>query len=48
MGIFSKAKSKDELILVFNIGSEAVGGALFRAQKSGIPKIISLRKRQYR
>jgi hypothetical protein len=40
MGIFSKDKKKDELMLVFNIGSSHVGGALFLAQKSGIPKII--------
>lgn len=40
MSIFSGAKKKDELILVFNIGSSSVGGALFWAQESGIPKII--------
>ena len=40
MNIFSRSKEKDELILVFNVGSLAVGGALFFAQKSGIPKII--------
>jgi cell division ATPase FtsA len=40
MGIFSGSKKKDELVLVFNIGSSSVGGALFRAQSSGIPKII--------
>lgn len=40
MGIFSGSKNKDELILVFNIGSSSVAGALFLAQKSGIPKII--------
>lgn len=40
MGIFSKAKKEDELIAVFNIGSSSVGGALFFAQSSGIPKII--------
>lgn len=38
MGIFSKDKS--ELMLVFNIGSSNVGGAIFEAQESGIPKII--------
>jgi cell division ATPase FtsA len=41
MSIFSEAKEKKELILVFNIGSSAVGGALFQVQTSGIPKIIS-------
>lgn len=40
MGIFSGPKKKDELMLVFNIGSSSVGGALFWAQGSGIPKII--------
>lgn len=40
MGIFSKLREKDELILVFNIGSSSVDGALFEAQSSGIPKII--------
>lgn len=41
MGIFSKfAKKKDELVLVFDIGSASVGGALFLVQESGIPKIL--------
>jgi hypothetical protein len=40
MGIFSESKEKDELVLVFDIGSSSVGGALFWAQGSGIPKII--------
>jgi hypothetical protein len=40
MSIFSGHKKKDELILVFNIGSSSVGGALFEAQSSGIPKIV--------
>ncbi len=40
MGIFSGHKNKDELMLVFNVGSSFVGGALFWTQKSGIPKII--------
>jgi hypothetical protein len=40
MGIFSGSREKDELALVFNVGSSSVGGALFRAQKSGIPKMI--------
>jgi cell division ATPase FtsA len=44
MSIFSKLKfkleEKDELILVFNIGSSSVDGALFEAQSSGIPKIV--------
>lgn len=40
MGIFSGSKEKNELILVFDIGSSSVGGALFWTQNSGIPKII--------
>ena len=40
MSIFFGHKEKDELMLVFHIGSSSVGGALFLAQKSGIPKII--------
>jgi cell division ATPase FtsA len=40
MGIFSKPQKKDELMLVFNIGSSSVGGALFWAQKTGVPKIV--------
>ncbi|MEK7190310.1 MAG: hypothetical protein AAB661_00920 [Patescibacteria group bacterium] len=40
MNIFSGHKEKDELVLVFDLGSSSVGGALFWAQKSGIPKII--------
>jgi len=40
MGIFPGSKGKDELVLVFNIESSSVGGALFWAQGSGIPKII--------
>ena len=40
MGIFSKSEKKEELVLVFDIGSSSVGGALFYMQKSGIPKII--------
>ncbi|MFA6520749.1 MAG: cell division protein FtsA [Candidatus Paceibacterota bacterium] len=40
MGLFSKPKEKDELVLVFNIGSSFIGGALFEARSSGIPKII--------
>jgi cell division ATPase FtsA len=40
MGIFSSAKKENELVLVFDIGSSSVSGALFLAQNSGIPKII--------
>ena len=40
MGIFSRNKKKDKLMLVFDIRSSSVGGALFLMQKSGIPKII--------
>lgn len=40
MGIFSRQKEKGELVLVFYIGSSSVGGALFLAERSGIPKIV--------
>ncbi len=40
MGIFSWNKQRDELVLVFYVGSSFVGGSLFWAKKSGIPKII--------
>lgn len=40
MAIFSGSKEKDELMLVFNVGSSSVEGALFWTQKNGIPKII--------
>ncbi|OGI65407.1 hypothetical protein A3A95_00970 [Candidatus Nomurabacteria bacterium RIFCSPLOWO2_01_FULL_39_18] len=40
MGIFTKAEKEGELVALFDIRSSSVGGALFRVQKSGIPKII--------
>ncbi len=40
MGIFSKQKEEKELVLVFDIGSSSVGGAVFEAQKGKSPKII--------
>jgi len=40
MGIFSNRGKKKELILVFNIGSSFVGGALFQKGESGIPRIV--------
>lgn len=42
MGIFSflKAKDKEKLVLVFDVGSSSVGGALFLMQESGVPKIL--------
>jgi cell division ATPase FtsA len=40
MGIFLSNKKKNELMLVFDVGSSRVSGALFLAQDSGIPKII--------
>lgn len=39
--LFSAAKKKDELVLVFDIGSSSVKAALFYMQKSGIPRIIT-------
>ncbi len=40
MGIFGGNKEKGKLVLVFDVGSSSVGGALFWAQESGIPKIV--------
>lgn len=40
MNILGGLKTKEELALVFDIGSSSVGGALFLIQKTGIPKII--------
>ncbi|MFA5778307.1 MAG: cell division protein FtsA [Candidatus Paceibacterota bacterium] len=40
MSFFSGSKKRNELTLVFNIGSSSVTGAFFEAQSSGIPKII--------
>lgn len=40
MSIFGNSKNKEELVLVFDIGSSSVGGALFGVQKTGNPKII--------
>lgn len=40
MGIFSTNKQKEKLILVFDIGSSSIGGALFYLESSRIPKII--------
>jgi len=34
------SKNKNKLMLVFNVGSLDVSGALFWTQESGIPKII--------
>jgi hypothetical protein len=38
--LFSKSKKKEELVMVFDVGSSSVGGALFYVQNSGVPKII--------
>ena len=40
MRFFRKSKKKEELVLVFDIGSASVGGALFYAQGNETPKII--------
>ncbi|MBP9839423.1 MAG: hypothetical protein KBC44_00385 [Candidatus Pacebacteria bacterium] len=40
MGIFSNFKKEGQLALVFDVGSSSVGGALFRLEKEGSPKII--------
>lgn len=39
MGIFSK-KKKGELVLVFDVGSSSVGGAMFLKTHEGVPEII--------
>jgi len=33
MGIFGKSKNRNELAIVFDIGSSSVGGAVFYMQK---------------
>src|SRR3989344_4593154 len=38
MGILSG--NTDSLVLVFDVGSSSVGGALFRMRESGVPKIL--------
>jgi len=40
MSIFSLPKKKDELVLVFDVGSSSVKAALFYMQASGIPRIV--------
>jgi cell division ATPase FtsA len=40
MGFFSKSKKKNELVLLFDIGSSSVGGALVLIQESGAPRIV--------
>lgn len=40
MNLFGKTKKVEDLILIFDIGSSSVGGAFFRVQKDGSPKII--------
>jgi hypothetical protein len=40
MSIFPGTKEKEELTLVFDIGSSSVGGALFVMQKDNVPRII--------
>jgi hypothetical protein len=41
MGIFGKTKNKEELVLLFDIGSSSVKAALFYIEESGIPRIIT-------
>lgn len=40
MNFFSKEKEKEELVLVFDVGSSSVGAVLFLANSSKPPKII--------
>jgi hypothetical protein len=38
--LFSRVEEKSDLVLVFDVGSSSVGGALFVSEPSGTPKII--------
>lgn len=40
MGFFSKTKKKDRLVMVFDVSSSSVGGAIFVMQESDVPKIL--------
>lgn len=40
MGLFSGFEKKEKIVLVFDIGSSSIGGALFEIHKNGVPKII--------
>jgi len=40
MGFFSKTKKKDRLVMVFDLSSSSVGGAIFVMQDSDVPKIL--------
>ncbi|MEO7596927.1 MAG: hypothetical protein ABIS26_00780, partial [Candidatus Paceibacterota bacterium] len=40
MGIFSAHNDKEKLVLVFDIGSSSVGGALFFLGETGRPQIV--------
>lgn len=40
MSIFEEKKNKEELAVVFDIGSSSVGGALILVGSTGVPKII--------
>ena len=40
MSIFEGSKHKEEIVLVFDIGSSSIGGALFLVQKNNVPQII--------
>ena len=40
MGFFSKEENKNELVLLFDIGSSSVGGALFYIEETGNPTML--------
>ncbi len=40
MSFFSASKKKEKLVLVFDIGSSSIGGALMYTNKSGVPRIV--------
>jgi hypothetical protein len=38
--LFARTEEQSDLVLVFDIGSSSVGGALFVSEPSGVPKIV--------
>ena len=40
MRILGSTEKKEELVLVFDVSSSSVGGAIFKANKNSVPKII--------
>ena len=42
--VFSSKKKKSELVMVLDVGSSSVGGALFETNAGGAPNILSIRE----